>query len=586
MIGSSIIGRGESGSIFSQRNWKKRWFILDGGHLSYYEYFDTDKNVPVKKKGCVAVVGCKVVKVKHDDRKFTFALTHENRKPVKLAADDADTFHWWTKTLARAAVGALGQSSINFDPYFEVLGLDKDETLTSTMLNKAFRKKGITMHPDKEGGSEESFRLVQEAYDMLVSKLEADELAAKFEDITYTAKINKGGPGVGFGMVVVEDPKTHHVLVKSVLEEKMKLEEIDEAAGGQVLEGDRLVAVQEDDVSDWTLARVVQRLGDLRCPIGTSIPLQFVRKVLKDGEIVISAEDDMEENDLEKMENSEVTVENEKDKEDKVAAAAKDRAQKYKKRQSVADHLYTSSSSALTATEAIAADKPPRYSSHDFEVNVEANNVPNINESESDEDPALRESPPSDKPFHPSHDSSADALSEAAKELEMLKLMNSAMEASVSELQEGSSGVPKLSIMSSEKDQESNKMYEKIGDIVTDDIADVESLIPPGKCMELLRTETCVTRGIDINQRSALIAGVASMGWVDESKQIEFLESNYEDHMNNLNVLNETLKSYEMKQRMKNNASKTSGSITSSNGPKKALFKSRLSVVMNGNNKA
>merc|ERR1711871_1236426 len=110
------------------------------------------------------------------------------------------------------------------------------------------------------------------------------------------------------------------------------------------------------------------------------------------------------------------------------------------------------------------------------------------------------------------------------------------MEASVSELQEGSSGVPKLSIMSSEKDQESNKMYEKIGDIVTDDIADVESLIPPGKCMELLRTETCVTRGIDINQRSALIAGVASMGWVDESKQIEFLESNYEDHMNYLNV--------------------------------------------------
>ena len=81
------------------------------------------------------------------------------------------------------------------------------------------------------------------------------------------------------------------------------------------------------------------------------------------------------------------------------------------------------------------------------------------------------------------------------------------------------------------------------------------------------------------------------MGWTDESKQIEFLESDYKDHLNNLNLLNETLKGYEMKQRMRNNSTKlasgtSSLSSSSSNGPKKALFKSRLSVVMNANNKA
>ena len=107
------------------------------------------------------MVGCRIVKLKHDERKFTFAITHESRKPVKIAAEDEDSFNWWTKTLARAAIGALGKSTIDFDPYYEILGLDKNEKLTSTLLSRAFRKKGITMHPDKEGGSEESFRKVQ-----------------------------------------------------------------------------------------------------------------------------------------------------------------------------------------------------------------------------------------------------------------------------------------------------------------------------------------------------------------------------------------------------------------------------------------
>ena len=46
-------GRGESG-IFGRRNWKKRWFVLEGQYLTYYEDFDVKAQKPTVKKVSVA----------------------------------------------------------------------------------------------------------------------------------------------------------------------------------------------------------------------------------------------------------------------------------------------------------------------------------------------------------------------------------------------------------------------------------------------------------------------------------------------------------------------------------------------------
>jgi hypothetical protein len=43
-------GRGESGSIFASRAFKKRWFVLEGYFLTYYESLDTKSNKPKNKK--------------------------------------------------------------------------------------------------------------------------------------------------------------------------------------------------------------------------------------------------------------------------------------------------------------------------------------------------------------------------------------------------------------------------------------------------------------------------------------------------------------------------------------------------------
>jgi hypothetical protein len=136
-------GRGESNSLFSKRNWKQRWFILEGGFATYYETFDKKTNIPANEKGVVPVVGCTVEVVEHDKRSFVFALKHQSRKPVFLSAESDSLMEIWIGAFRRAATGKLGPSSIDFQPYFEALDLDPSVDLTIADLNKTFRKKAL-----------------------------------------------------------------------------------------------------------------------------------------------------------------------------------------------------------------------------------------------------------------------------------------------------------------------------------------------------------------------------------------------------------------------------------------------------------
>src|SRR5205809_290085 len=49
--------------------------------------------------------------------------------------------------------------------YYEVLGVGKNASADE--IKKAFRRKAVELHPDKEGGDEAKFKELNEAYEVL-----------------------------------------------------------------------------------------------------------------------------------------------------------------------------------------------------------------------------------------------------------------------------------------------------------------------------------------------------------------------------------------------------------------------------------
>ena len=79
--------------------------------------------------------------------------------------------------------------------YYEILGVGKNAT--SNEIKKAYRKKAVQNHPDKNPGdkaAEERFKEAAEAYEILSS---ADK-KAKYDQYGHAAFEN-GGAGGGFG---------------------------------------------------------------------------------------------------------------------------------------------------------------------------------------------------------------------------------------------------------------------------------------------------------------------------------------------------------------------------------------------------
>ena len=83
--------------------------------------------------------------------------------------------------------------------YYEVLGVNKNATVSE--IKKAYRKKAVQNHPDKNPGdkaAEERFKEAAAAYEVLSS----DDKKAKYDRFGHAAFENGGGGagGIGFGV--------------------------------------------------------------------------------------------------------------------------------------------------------------------------------------------------------------------------------------------------------------------------------------------------------------------------------------------------------------------------------------------------
>jgi len=152
----------------------------------------------------------------------------------------------------------------------------------SKVIDRAYKKAALRAHPDK-GGDSFKFKAVTDAYEIIMSTIQEEEEAKKYKPVVVKATIKKGPPGVGFGMVVVEDSKKGDIVVKDVLD-GLKIVGKTDPSDLQLKKGDVLVGIDKDDIKGWPLTRVVARLNNFRVPVGGTVALTFRRKVRVDGE--------------------------------------------------------------------------------------------------------------------------------------------------------------------------------------------------------------------------------------------------------------------------------------------------------------
>ena len=83
------------------------------------------------------------------------------------------------------------------EDYYDILGVSK--SASESEIKKAYRKKAIQYHPDKNPGNssaEESFKKAAEAYEVLGNK----EKRSKYDQFGHSAFNGSGGGGFGGGM--------------------------------------------------------------------------------------------------------------------------------------------------------------------------------------------------------------------------------------------------------------------------------------------------------------------------------------------------------------------------------------------------
>jgi hypothetical protein len=88
-----LFKKGRGDSSFGRRNWKQRWFVLEGPEFSYYDDFDLQTGEPVGFKGKANLAGCECFPSNHHEKKNTFTIQPKNDKEIYLQAPDPKLLH-------------------------------------------------------------------------------------------------------------------------------------------------------------------------------------------------------------------------------------------------------------------------------------------------------------------------------------------------------------------------------------------------------------------------------------------------------------------------------------------------------------
>lgn len=266
--------KGGGSTTFGRRNWKKRYFILQDNELAYYDTYDKERDIPMSLKGTIDLVGSTVKRSDaHRDRKFVFEVKPKDGKSVLLCTEDDKPLHLWMKALKLAALGPIDPNEL-----YGRLGLNPEEPVTMDRLAQSYLAQSKNLRKDLHS-DKLKLKKLQEAGQFLKSNLEEEEARNTSDVLRFSAIISKGMVGIGFGMLLSEDPNLRQITVEEVMP-TMRLVFLDEVAEGSLQKGDILVSVgANEDVTAWNLLRLKQRLAEFRVPVNTDVIFTFERRI-------------------------------------------------------------------------------------------------------------------------------------------------------------------------------------------------------------------------------------------------------------------------------------------------------------------
>jgi hypothetical protein len=164
-----------------------------------------------------------------------------------------------------------------FDRYCGILGLPADVEPSRSDLSEGYTTQREKYQSAETASGIAMLASIEEAFDVLSARIDDKD---KYEEIYYRVMIEKGGGGVKLG-IHIRHQEGGGVAVERIVP-GIIIKKIDPDAEGQIRRGDKLVGVEDEDVTNWPTIRVSERLGDKKVPVGTVITLVFARRRLRE----------------------------------------------------------------------------------------------------------------------------------------------------------------------------------------------------------------------------------------------------------------------------------------------------------------
>lgn len=278
--------------IKSSFNSTRVWAVLDDQQLTFYDEIDLKEQRAKNVRSNFNIQNATITKVSDSfgSIKFGIKIKCVNGSSTSIDCREPKVWNTWFNVLSDSSHLHEEKEKAEALPkiFCDHLKIDPNAKLSKKIISKAYKKLCLKVHPDK-GGSVSNFNLINQAYNALMSlQTEIDDKEGS-RTIDFEVILEKGGEGVGLGLVVYEDKVRKKVLVQSV-QDNIIMHGISPEAEGSIKPGDALVVVDQDDCSHWFLSRIRARLNNFRIPIGSKVHLTFERRIPLDN--IASSQDE------------------------------------------------------------------------------------------------------------------------------------------------------------------------------------------------------------------------------------------------------------------------------------------------------